>query len=341
MPRKKGREQKEHPVRLPDHLWHLVGQLAGEFGYDDARGAHAALIRDMVASAAAEWNLSPYVCRSAQHTVLITDEGDLFYRLVQVLKLNSDRHRLPCSVEIKREKREYFMMACPEGESQIDWVRSRWLFNCFAAWLGPSVEGDLLSVEVDRHGTDSKTADLLINQVRERIVTRELLVAIKDFVQWREDVPAFDRIELPVDIPTRNLRVNVVVDKGLYRHATAAGMYEIPLLKAEFRNRESARFASTEIGHVSDAHIVGVARHLSTEDKAAEEAVRGLQDIGTRLQYFSSQKFSDGPLIEEKESQRLLEAFRFPEELLFYQMDWPSPHLGVEVCVEWEKPVKG
>src|SRR5579872_5309125 len=102
------RQERSCQIRMSSSLWNLVGEIAQELGYRDARGRHSAVIREMIAAAAAKWSHSPYVCRSARHTVFVTGEGNIFYRQTQILRLNTHRQKLPSVIEMKAEKRDYY-----------------------------------------------------------------------------------------------------------------------------------------------------------------------------------------------------------------------------------------
>src|SRR6185295_16785950 len=94
---------------MTDALWDQLEELGVELEYRDKRGAHSPLVREMVSAAMTKWRKSPYVCRSARHLVFVTREGHVFYRMIQVLKLNSSREKLPCILEMKPEKRRDFL----------------------------------------------------------------------------------------------------------------------------------------------------------------------------------------------------------------------------------------
>ena len=121
MPQEKGKWNKGH-AKMPAALWQRVGDIAKELRIGDKRGRHNAIIMEIVSAAVAKWEYSPYVCRGARHLAFVTSQGDVFYQLVQDLKLNSVRKRLPCAVEMKLEKRdeyarEYAKLSGPEGFS--------------------------------------------------------------------------------------------------------------------------------------------------------------------------------------------------------------------------------
>lgn len=331
----------QHPIRIADPLWRQLGDLADAAGYKDGRGPHAALVRDILSSAVAEWNESPYVCKSAKHSFLITADGSIFYRQQHLLSLNSYRDRLPCSVAMKREKRDYFFRECPKEEDPDEWFKKQWLLNCFAVWQGREVGEVLLASEVDRRGTDIKSVDLPIRQDRGMHITREVLVAARDYVQWTDAAPGSDWIEVPVDMPTRNLEVEVFIDRRVYRNVRQLEE-GIRSLDLEFRNRESARFATKAIASFGELPIPeyrGV-----YPDRKAHKDVEGLQvalaDLVARFEFFADHQVEDGPVLDLEGRRRIQESLALPEEFLFYRMSWPSPHLGIEVCVVWDKPMK-
>lgn len=331
-----------HPIRISDPLWGQLESLAEAYGYNDGRGPHAALVRDVLLAAVAEWNESPYVCRSAKHSFLITAEGAVFYRQSHLLHLNSYRERLPSAISMKREKRDYFYRICPDTESQDEWLKRQWLINCFAVWQGQEV-GVLLASDVDQRGTDVKGVDLLVRQDKGRLITREVVVAAKDYVQWTDGSPGSDWVEIPIDMPTRNLEIEVFVDWNLYRESSFP-MGEIPPLALEFRNRESARFASKGIALYSESPIAEIRGRMpdkKSSSRDAEKLTAVLAEMKARFEFFASHHLDDGSeVLDDLGRKALRSQFIVPKEFLFYRMSWPAPHLGLEVCVGWEKPVK-
>lgn len=340
---KKGHKPKEHQVKIPDDLWQRIGEIAKDLKYGDERGGHTGIIHEMISAAAAKWRHSPYVCREAQHVALVTEHGDIFYRLIQKLKLNyNERERLPCVLEMKPEKkddyaREYERLS-PESMSRGDWFRSRWLINHFSIFKGLSeLSGEALASGVDRRGAGSKMVDLHLPDVEGSMLTREIVVGLREYVQWKEvNTPKYDRVDLNVDIPTRGLKALVVIDERLYKHLKDE---EIPLLDLQFRNREWARFSGREI--VDDANKIWELRGRSqdSDEKAIAEVEGQLEELLLRLRELSTQQVDGLPVVTEAD-RGIIEALRVPERFLFFQIDWPSPHFGIEVCVHWEKPVR-
>lgn len=340
---KRGLAPKEHQVKVPEMLWSRIGEIAEEFEY--GHGGHTAIIHEMLSAAVAKWMHSPYVCRAAQHVVLVTEQGDVFYRVVQELNLNnSDRQKLPCMIEMKPEKREYYAkqyqrLVAP-GVSRGDWVRSRWLINHFSVWQGLSnFVGEPLNCGVDRRRAGAKMVDLPLLNLEGRRLTREIVIGLRDYVQWKEaGAPKSDRVEFSMDIPTRDLKALVVIDKELYKHLS---FEEIPRLDLEFRNREWARFLGTEV--IDDANRVReqLRGYSSNLDEEGLARVRGeVEGLLSRLRELAKHQVNGLPVVTESD-RVIIESLKVPERFLFFEIDWPSPHFGMHVCVHWEKPARG
>ena len=336
------RDRQAKQVTLTEPLWEQLDELGVEFEFRDKRGVHSPLVREMVSAAVTKWRESPYVCRSARHTVLVTRDGHVFYRLLQVLKLNSSRDRLPCLLEMKPEKRQYFLHQLSRLEAEeAEWFRSRWLLNHFAVWLGHELKGPPHSSWVDREGTYTKVADLPVNQGRGRYLVREILAGIQDYVQWQEEERGDDRVDIPIDIPTRNLEVIVVVDADLYRRSSPADN-DFPNLDLEFRNREGARFEGKEpaLDPENSMEVSEGKQLMGRISTKAEPIVNDLRELGERLAAIAEAEAGNGAVLTVEGQEMLRQAFQRPERFLFYRLEWPSPYFGLEVCVRWEKPLR-
>lgn len=343
-----GTRERNCQIRMSSSLWNLVGEISQELGPKDGRGKHSAIIREMVAAAAAKWMHSPYVCRSAFHTVYVTKEGNFFSRLVQVLRLNSHREKLPTFVEIKPEKREDYHNKYRESNSpdEHQWLLSRWLINHFAAWSGKKNPDELehfqqrpLSAHVDTFGTTYKSADLAVHTVGGRFLTREVIVGLRDYVQWKDpNTPVFDRVDIPIDIPTSNLEVCVVVDRELFAFMEVEEG-EIPNLALEFRNRESARFEGREVALYPE---IGFEERSgrSPDDEGANDMLLRVRRLRQRVSMILEDKASSGMSFSAADKSAIDSALSLPQDFLFYWLQWPSPHLGIEACVRWEKPIR-
>jgi len=340
---------KSRAIKMPEDLWAFLGKLGEELGYKDPRGLHSRLVREMVSAAATKWQESPYVARSAKNLALVTRDGHLFYKQVQVLKLNKKRDRLPCLLDLHA-----FRRADVGGGA---WHQQSWLLNHFAVWRGESAAtGVLLDTWVDRHGMDAKMADLLINQGAERILTREIVAGLEDYVQWKGSQREDDRVDFPIDIPTLSLEIIVVVDADLYRKTaiTDSDKKEIPNLRLEFRNRELARFESDAISRDNfnriDPPILGkcLGKFVDTQSEKSRkinpdleaEIWTRLDELRIRIDTITQGKMKSGPVVSTKEREALRKAFVIPSSFLYYKLVWPSPYFGVEVGIQWEKPEK-
>jgi hypothetical protein len=332
-----------HPPRqitISEFLWESLGKLAGGLGYKDGRGLRSRLGREMIAASIMKWRYSPYVCYSAQHVFFVTGCGHVLYRQVQVLKLNSKRERLPCILEMKPEKRKDFHDYRRREVEEAEWFRSRWLINYFAAWHGECIEGAPLSSHVDRDGIDCKMADLSVDQGANRHLTREIVVGVQDYIQWQDGGHGYDRVDVPIDVPTRNLKVFVIVDADLYRNTASED--EIPDLELEFRNRECARFEGGEIALDSENPIEKFfGRRLHGEQSAEIGSIlERLDEMQQRIETLSHSEADNGTVMTEEGRETLRTIFKRPERFIFCTLEWPSPYFGIDVCVRWEKPVR-
>jgi hypothetical protein len=306
----------------------------------------------MVAAAAAKWRHSPYVCRSARHTVYVTREGNIFSRQVEILRLNSPREKLPAFVEMKPEKREYYHYKYRKGKqrrrpNEYEWFLNQWLLNYFAVWTGKKDTDDLesfrqppLSHYVDTFGTTYKSADLAVHAVGGRFLTREITIGLNDYVQWKEpNTPVFDRIDIPIDIPTTDLEVCVIVDQDLFA-SMDIGEDEIGNLALEFRNRESARFEGKEVALYPE---IGIEEQYgrSPDDEGADLMLLKVRRLWQRVSAIVGDKGSGQNLISAGSKAAIESTLRIPQQFLFYRLRWPAPHLGIEACVRWEKPIRG
>lgn len=332
-------------IKMDDVLWEALARVGRELRIvHDDEGNHSRVIREIVSTAVNRWLESPYVCLSAKYLVLVTGRGDVFFRQVQVLKLNKQRDRLPCLLEMKPEKRREFFDSGHREEDDAAYFRSRWLINYFGAWHGSDIDsGKFLSAWVDRRGTDTKQADLVVEQEPGSILTREIVVGGQDYVQWRKrnSKHEYDRVGFPIDIPSRNLEALVVVDMDLYKGSLP--LEQIPPLSLEFRNPESARFEGEAISHDSwnpmnpplvDKHFKG------SPDPHAKDIWKSLGAFRKRILVLARSEVADGPVVPPEQIPEIQKALTLPKQFLYYKVGWPSPYLGVEVCIRWLKPEK-
>lgn len=354
------RKERNSQIRMSSSLWNLVGEIAQDLGIKDLRGRHSTVIREMIAAAAAKWTHSPYVCRSSCHTVYVTKVGCIFSRHVEALRLNARRERLPCVVEMKPEKRDYFhrkyrelkrLGEVSEDVDEFKWFNDQWLVNHFAVWSGRKESDEIelfdqppLSSHVDTFGPTYKSADLAVHALGGRFLTREITVGLRDYVQWKESNtrtfdPVFDRFDIPIDIPTSNLEVCVVVDLELFASMDISED-EISNLALEFRNRESARFEGKEVALYPETTIEEQYGR-SLIDEGADEMLRKIRKLRQRINAILDSSTSEGVRVSDYSDKAAITAsLSLPRQFLFYWLRWPSPHFGIEACVRWEKPVR-
>lgn len=342
------RETKQVTMMLPVAMWNSIGKLARQLGYSDGRGSHTRIVRETLSSFLGREQSSPYVCHKAEHVVFVTRDGHVFHRQREELQLNTKLRQLPCSMKMKPEKMMDFLLRRDPGLPEAEWFKSCWLLNYFVA----SHQGAPLSSWVDRDGTTAKGASLTIDQGPNRLITREYLIGLRDYVQWRETASGlllpeadinFDRIDLVLQIPTRNLDIVVVVDSALYRNTPFASESEIPALAMELRNPEGTLFEDRTIAQdpenpmtreISDRYI-GQGRPPQTD-----EILEKLGELQKRIFSIGEAEADNGPVLNEEERQRMADAFKLPEHFLFYTLEWPTPQVALSVCVRWEKPVR-
>lgn len=348
-------------VLIPEDTWDILEDLGRELKVKDGKkGAHSQLIREMVLAAVATWRESPYICISARHLIFITKTGEIYHRQIQDLKLNAPRKKLPCIIEMKPEKRQDFLSGPDIVPNEYDKLRSKWIINHFAAWdrngddikeeprssVVPKDSWKALASHVDQEGAEYKMADLPVDQKGGRYVTREVIIGLEDYMQWDDGNGGYDRIDLPIDIPTRNLEVIVILDSELYRNTPGANFLEIQSLGAEFRNREGALFENKGFGSDPENLPVFYSGKFSREE--IEEGKRGraknaherFMEMVSRIESLAHGNAKDSPVLTNETLSRLRETLILPAEFLLFEMTWKSPHLGLETCVRWQKPVR-
>jgi hypothetical protein len=335
-------------MNVPVRLWDEVEQLGEILEYHDRRGVRSALFRESVSENVHRWREHPYICLSARHIVFVSRDGHMFHWLKQKLKLNDAIRRLPCVQEMKPEKRADFLLRCDPQRDQAEWLRSHWLINSFTA-RDPATGAS--SCRVDREGTFAKRASLEMDLGPGRTITREHVIGLQDYVQWKESGsdPAmpkaesdFDRIDLPIEIPTRNLQVKVVVDTALYRSSRFVSEREIPELGMESRNLEGTRFDGSAQDPENPIVTARPDRSIDDEHRPkAGEVLSLLRGFRERIISLARTDADDGrPVLSQEERARVEAAFKLPDHFLSYELEWPSTPFGIAVCVRWEKPVR-
>jgi hypothetical protein len=341
-------QTKQVTMNVPLRLWQAAEQLGRDLGYRDKRGVHTRILREIISAHVHRIRFSPYICRSARHVVFINRDGDMFHWQKEGLQLSQELRHLPCCQKMKPEKKKDFLQRRDPRLSEAEWFRSLWLINYFAAWN----QGVRLSSWVDHEGTTAKKASLDIGQGPNRLVTREYLIGIRDYVQWRDTASGlrlpeadtnFDRIDLVQQIPTRNLSISVMVDTDLYRKTPFASEKEIPKLAAEFRNLEGTLFEDRSIAQDPENPAVEVSDSYIGQQPAPPKAHQ-MRDLLTELRSHittvGAAEADNGPVLPDEGRQRLAESFQLPDHFLFYEFGWEAPQSELSVGVRWEKPVR-
>ena len=336
-------------IRMSDELWDAIGETSHLIGYADERGEKSSFVRDMISDIAAEWKCSPYICNQANHLVFISKDGHAFGRITNHLRLNSPRERIPTGIRLKPEKILYYERNKPPGSDLNAWMQSLWLLNYFSV----AENGDILTAETDRRSRIEKYADLRVHRQENTELHREMVIALQDYVQWSEtsieeaDLSLYDRIDAPIDFPTKNLTLQVIIDEDLYALAQTKGA-AVPSLNLEFRNREGARFSSAEMMYMMESPPIFRAGAFPEEQKTKEEeigeVVTAFQEMKDRVTELTNpeKKAQDGDpfVIDEAARKTIQRSLKLPERYLFAQLKWKTPHLGLVACVHWGKPPK-
>ena len=289
------------------------------------------LIRQILAKEASDWLDSPYIALDQKSFFYVRKTGDVFFHNRQVLSFNHPRVKLPCKLEMKPEKLVEFRAASDEYTE----LSKRWIVNDFAIWEGDGNDR-LITKGTDLDGGATKSVDLRVNRPQDTTVVRETTGGIRGYVQRtrdQPDLPAEDRGEVTIEIPTLNLQATAMVDREIYGTTFLASTAK---LDREFRNLESAKlynknFAFTEepVHWVADRYPD--ARYMGTEYEPAHRACKeGLARLSRALDRIRSSRSLN---VGEEEL-----AVPVPDRYLFGRLDWRMPHSGLKVCLTWNKP---
>jgi hypothetical protein len=253
---------------------------------------------------------------------------------------------MPSFMEMKPEKLSYYRMGTPPGIDESDWLRHQWLINHFAIWNGKKTATELEAFQqapvgsyIDTFGVTFKASDLPVHALSGRFFTREIVVGLRDYVQWK--VPGteiFDRIDFPIDIPTVDLNICVVIDLALFEPMGIAEE-EISSLALEIRNRENARFEGKEVALYPGAGLEEQYGRSPLDD-GADLALLQVRRLKQRVSAILHSTTTFGQNAAELTNREVIDSsLSLPQSFLFYTMRWPSPHLGIQACVRWEKPL--
>jgi len=250
---------------------------------------------------------------------------------------------------MKPEKYQYYQRKLNTSKDieKTTWLKSQWLMNYFAIWNGKKEASDLVAFQqspldsaIDTEGINSKAADLSVDAISGRFLTREVVTGFRDYVEWKEPrTPVFDRIDIPTDIPTIDLEACVIIDQKLFDSLEIEGE-EIANLSLEFRNRESAIFEGKDVALDSETRFEEQYGR-SPDDDGSDEMLRQVRRLRQRLfAILETDITTDHKKVSSMfDREAIISSLRLPSEFLFYKLQWPSPHLGIKVCIRWEKPL--
>lgn len=339
---------KKRQVWMSDSLWDEIHQVAKDSGLEDGRGINSELIRQVMSAVTARWFRSPYIVRSSKHLIFIAADSTVFYRLTEVLRLNSDRRLLPFKLEMRPEKKKYFRSLQGYKDEGEEFIRRKWLLNFFGVRHAGAATGPAIATFTDRDGVTSKEADLLVEALPNRLLERELVAGIADYsLAAAPSLDPYDRAGTLVGVPTQQLELTVAVDEALYA-ATLPSGDEISDLTVEYRNADGAKFTDRDIDPRNPARQFRGrgGPELGTRIDVGAQAVQAeLESFRQRWLELVAAEADNGPLVPDEENpngprlrERVGNAFCLPARFRFLHLTWPSPQHGVEVCVHWERP---
>ena len=313
-------------------------------------------IRRIVAREASSWLDCPYIRLRSENFVFVWRDGTVGFRGVDELKLQRMRTYLPASLTMKPEvKRHYFEKYRNEPDLAAS-IKKHWLLNYFAAWeeealsessdvspLWADFNGEPIVEAIDRWGIESKSVALRIARRKDEVVLRETLVVLDDFVLRdasgdRND----DRGDVPLDIPTLNLDIRILVDRELYRESRASVRRHCGI-SYELRNNELARFEESTLGLEDNRIAFTNGSYPETTRSPTLQAVReSFESFRERLEGVRTKKvLLDGdrvPIVETEAARKRIASLVVPENFLYGHFSWPTPLRGIDVSVTWNKP---
>lgn len=299
-------------------------------------------VRDIVSLENAFLRRSPYICKKARHFVLVTKEGEFFYRRGEALRLNNDVDWIPGTLTMKAEKRDYFIEHKPAAE-----IRKLWMLNHFALWEGAGMEGRLVDSKPDKKGVGAKMVKLKCGLPGGAVVFREGVFVLDEYAQWyepRSEGNLYDRVDIVIDVPTRDLEIIVVVDRKLYRKTSRFGGDDFnPELKFELRNREEVPFASKHSFEriLRDRFLNRISASFPSNKPEDDFYAETRQRIESSLSEF---KLRLAELVQKPEALGSAPAaerigrVQIPSRYMFYRVQWSWAHIGVYLSIKWVKP---
>ncbi len=319
-------------LRVSEAWRESLEQLAEELRLDPKRD-RSRIIRDLVSREARTWAEAPYVSLKTSGFVYATARRTLLYWIKQDLILVNDRERIPCKVSIKPERKDHFEQ--PSSDKKED----RWLINYFAIFRGEN----LVVQDTDRTGITTKFVDVPVNLPQDTAIKREILCAASDYVeQERPNERYDDRTDVPVDIPTLELDLRIVVDSEVYADGHQR---EHAGVDFELRNREHAKLSGLidrKLRWSRGRYPSPALKPRTSYLKLLESSRESLSQLINRISEVTNKEevaFSDGePLVCNAEKRSELLRVKMPKTFLFGHLNWSMPQQNLVVCLAWNKP---
>lgn len=322
----------------------------------------SSFIRDAVGIEVAFWKRSPYVCPKARHFVFVTKEGEFWCHREEFLKLNNTVAKIPVALSMKMAKRKYFRDKYGNNDEEI---RRVWLLNNATLWRRTRPNLSVLDTYADENGVFEKYAILRCGLPIGSNIIRESCYGLADYAQTmsltesgrhrledlRHGDPSedqFDHVDIPVDIPTRDLELIVVVDEGLFGEPGALGEDFDRSLHFELRNRDEIAFSSTHAFEalLRERFLERIGASFPRDGYKDQYYIETTEKIGSAFERFRNRAAqlaeANRNLCKDTELAReRIRRLELPERYLFYRLNWSWVHVGIHLSVKWVKPERG
>ncbi len=279
------------------------------------KGHRSKIIRRAVENQMDLWAKFPYVAETATHFAYVDPYGSLYYRPAERLYFNRHVQSIPASLRIKHD-----MLP---GEHMPEWE-----LNHFA----------LRKAEHERpeaHATDNKGYTRKRVRLHQACRSREKwhrdgCFIIRSYMRGvSSDSPGSGRVDVFTELPTRMLRIVVLVDADYFSPSTVPAR-----LQGQLRTLEEVKLADFQdhSSSLTDNIVDKISGHYSPGDdvlgdKGYRNAIREARSLfaGMRTELLR---------LDEKRYSGLA----LPDAYYFYSMAVRNPTLGLAYSIFWEQP---
>jgi len=325
--------------RVRESWIETLEKLTQGLGLDPSRD-RSRVLRELVERESNFWELSPYVSESTRVFIFISESGTKLYWGYQNLFLNANCEELQTAIALKPEWKENVESPDDRAEVIRD-ARERWLINYFGAWAGAKPGKQLIVHTTDRTGAIVKYAALPANQQQGARLVREILAAYRGYVApYRPGTVAHDRTDVPVQIPTLEIEIHLIVDVRFYSNLIQR---KSVALSYHLSNLDRKEFPTVQLPEITWVH--GRYPLPRNARKAMTQAVAAVSDsmsnLRARILDIAGDTVSapDGKPFAEAPAQRdELRAIELPEEYLFGLLRWRFPNPSVLISMTWNRP---